>query len=237
MFGETPLRHVGENPFVPAARGSWPATLAPVAQLLDQGLELGRATVLVGENGSGKSTIVEAIAQAYGLSPEGGSTGSMHSTRATESPLHEHLRLERNPGTTRYGYFLRAETMHGFFSYLEDLPGGMDPAFHEMSHGESFMEIALEKFRGGGLWILDEPESALSFSGCLGLVGVLKELLEQGDSQVILSTHSPILAALPGARIHEVGEWGLRECDWEDLDLVRGWRSFLDAPQRFLRHL
>lgn len=237
MFGETPLRQVGENPLHPAKRDSWPATLAPVAQLLEHGLELGRATVLVGENGSGKSTIVEAVAQAYGLSPEGGSTGSMHVTRVTESGLHEHLRLERNPGTTRYGYFLRAETMHGFFSYLEDNPGGADPAFHEMSHGESFLEVAVEKFRGGGLWILDEPESALSFSGCLALLGVLKDLLEQGDSQVLLSTHSPILAALPGARIHEVGEWGLRERQWEDLELIQGWRSFLDAPQRFLRHL
>lgn len=237
MFGETPLRRVGENPFEPAERGIWPATLAPVAQLLREGLELGRATVLVGENGSGKSTIVEAIAQAYGLSPEGGSTGSMHSTRSTESTLHAHLLLERNPGTTRYGYFLRAETMHGFFSYLEDNPGGMEPAFHEMSHGESFLEIAVEKFRGGGLWILDEPESALSFSGCLALLGVLKDLLEQGDSQVILSTHSPMLAALPGALIHEVGDWGIRTSEWEDLDLVQGWRSFLDAPQRFLRHL
>ena len=85
--------------------------------------------------------------------------------------------------------------------------------------------------------MLDEPESALSFSGCLSLLAILKDRLDEGGSQVILSTHSPLLAALPGATIYEVGEWGLRETAWEDLALVRSWRSFLDAPERFLRHL
>jgi predicted ATPase len=194
----------------------------------------------VGENGSGKSTIVEAIALAYGLSPEGGSTGARHSTRASESLLADHLQLVRNAGTTRRGYFLRAETMHGFFTYLEKNPstsGRDDVRFHDMSHGESFLELAVNRFRGRGLWVLDEPESALSFSGCLSLLGVLKDLLASGESQVIMSTHSPLLAALPGARILEVGPWGLRPQSWEELDLVDSWRSFLDAPQRYLRHL
>ncbi|WP_321202359.1 hypothetical protein [Pseudarthrobacter oxydans] len=106
-----------------------------------------------------------------------------------------------------------------------------------MSHGESFLELAVNRFRGRGLWVLDEPESALSFSGCLSLLGVLKDLLASGESQVIMSTHSPVLAALPGARILEVGPWGLRPRGWEELDLVGSWRSFLDAPQRYLRHL
>ncbi|GAA4363198.1 AAA family ATPase [Paeniglutamicibacter cryotolerans] len=212
-------------------------TLAPVAQLLERGPEPGRATVLVGANGSGKSTRVEAIAQACGLSAEGGSTGAMHATRDTGSGLHRHLCLERNPGTTRYGYFLRAETMHGCFSYLEDNPAGPDLAFQEMSHGESFLETAAGKFRGGGPWILEEPASALSFPGCLALLGVLKDLIGLGDSQVIPCTHSPILAALPGTRGHEVGDRRLRERQRAELDLVQGWRSFLDAPQRFLRHL
>jgi predicted ATPase len=84
--------------------------------------------------------------------------------------------------------------------------------------------------------VLDEPESALSFGGCLALLGMLRDLAADG-SQIILSTHSPVLAALPGARIHEVGEWGLRHVEYDDLDLVQTWRLFLDAPQRFLRHL
>lgn len=158
---------------------------------------------------------------------------------ATESVLADHLHLVRNAGATRRGYFLRAETMHGFFTYLERNPSttGTDIAFHNMSHGESFLELAVDRFKGPGLWVLDEPESALSFSGCLSLLAVLKDIRAAGDSQVILSTHSPVLAALPDAQILEVGPSGLRTSTWEDLDLVTNWRSFLDAPQRYLRHI
>ena len=235
-----PIRRLEEDPSNILDRQKWPAVLPPVAQVLEDGLDLTPATVMVGENGSGKSTIVEAIALAYGLSPEGGSTGARHTTRSSESLLADHLQLVRNAGTTRRGYFLRAETMHGFFTYLEKNPstsGRDDVRFHDMSHGESFLELAVNRFRGRGLWVLDEPESALSFSGCLSLLGVLKDLLASGESQVIMSTHSPLLAALPGARILEVGPWGLRPQSWEELDLVDSWRSFLDAPQRYLRHL
>lgn len=237
-FERYPIRRLEEHPLEPLARGRWPASIPAVAQLLERGLDLGPATVFVGENGSGKSTLIESIAIAYGLSPEGGSTGARHSTRPTESELGEHLRLVRNGGASKRGYFLRAETMHGFYTYLEQNPGsGPEPAFHEISHGESFLELAIDRFRGPGLWLLDEPESALSVSGCLALLGILKSLLADGDSQVIMSTHSPLLAALPGATIHEVGTWGLRQTAWEDLDLVTTWKSFLESPERFLRHL
>ncbi|GAA1909127.1 AAA family ATPase [Arthrobacter gandavensis] len=234
-----PVRRLEEDPAHVLARTIWPAVLPPVAQILDRGLDLGPATILVGENGSGKSTLVEAVALAYGLSAEGGSTGARHSTRATESVLADHLRLIRNVGATRRGYFLRAETMHGFYTYLEENPrmDRPDIPFHEMSHGESFLELAADRFRGRGLWVLDEPESALSFSGCLRLLSVLKGLLADGRSQVIMSTHSPLLAALPGAEILEVGTWGLRRRTWEELDLVENWRSFMSSPERFLRHL
>ncbi|MEG9250078.1 AAA family ATPase [Arthrobacter sp. Soc17.1.1.1] len=238
-FDRFPIRRLTEHPAHTLDRRTWPATLAPVTTILDHGLDLGPATVLVGENGSGKSTIIEAIALAYGLSPEGGSTGAQHRTRSTESVLADHLQLVRNAGTTRRGYFLRAETMHGFFTYLESHPStnGPDVPFHEMSHGESFLELVVDRFRGSGLWVLDEPESALSFSGCLALLGVLKELVASGKSQVILSTHSPLLAALPGARIYEVGSWGLRPQRWKDLELVTSWQAFLSSPERYLRHL
>ena len=125
---------------------TWPATVPCVRQLLDEGLELGPLTILVGENGSGKSTLVEGIAQAYGLSPEGGSTGARHSTRPTESPLWRAIRIQRGIGAARWGFFLRAETMHGFYTYLEANPSGPQHAdgmrgrdpLHDMSHGESF---------------------------------------------------------------------------------------------------
>ncbi|MBY0689873.1 AAA family ATPase [Microbacterium marinilacus] len=222
------------HPLAPADMTVWPATLAPVRQVLAEGLDLGPVTVLTGENGVGKSTLVEAIAAAYGLNPEGGSTGAMHETRRSESPLDENLQLVRDAGAPRRGFFLRAETMHGFYSYLEDV--GFATELHRRSHGESFLELVEERLRIQGLWVLDEPESALSLSGCLALLGLLRSLVAEG-SQVILSTHSPVLAAFPGAEVFELGEWGIRRSTYDDLDLVRTWRLFLDAPERFLRHL
>jgi predicted ATPase len=191
-----PIRRVEAAPSEPMARDVWPATLAPVRQLLDDGLDLDPVTILVGDNGAGKSTLVEAIAIAFGLNAEGGSTGAMHHTRASESSLADQLRLVRGIGAPRNGFFLRAETMHGFFTYLEDV--GIDGGYHERSHGESFLDIVVNRSRIRGLWLLDEPESALSVSGCLALLGQLRDLVS-GGSQVILSTHSPILAAMPGA--------------------------------------
>jgi predicted ATPase len=234
-FSRLPVRSLGEHPLNPLDRTLWPATLPPVAQVLDHSLELGSATVFVGENGSGKSTLVEAIALAYGLGPEGGSTGARHATRATESRLWDHLQLVRNAGASKRGYFLRAETMHAFYTYLEQHPGWRpEPVFHERSHGESFLDLVDHRFTGAGLWILDEPESALSFSGCLALVDRLRSLLADGKSQVVLSTHSPVLAALPGADVYEVGEWGLRRREWMDLALVDDYTRFLLDPQSFL---
>ena len=215
--------------------GDWHRAVPAVRQVLEQGWDLGAATVLVGDNGAGKSTLVEGIATTFGMAPEGGSTGSMHRTRATESGFAHDIRLVRGAGAPRRGFFLRAETMHGFYTYLDEHPGA-DPMFHEMSHGESFLELIGSRMMYPGLYVLDEPESALSFTGCLALLQHLHDLVRH-DSQVILSTHSPLLAALPGATIYEVGEWGLRECAWEDLDLVVAWRGFLDDPQRYLRHV
>lgn len=229
-----PLRAVHKHRLAPADVAAWPASLPPVRQLLREGLEFGQITVLTGDNGAGKSTIVEAIAGAYGLNPEGGGTGAQHATRVTESPLAEHLQLVRGAGASKSGFFLRAETMHSLFTYYEEI--GVGGVMHERSHGESFLEIVSERSRIRGLWLFDEPESALSLPGCLALLGLLRDLAA-GGSQIILSTHSPVLAALPGAALYEVGGWGLRRTGYDELELVRTWRSFLDAPQRFLRHL
>jgi predicted ATPase len=234
-----PVRRVSGSTDGPSPpRDRWPQTLAAVRQLYDDGLDLGPLTVLVGENGSGKSTIIEAIAQAYGLSPEGGSTGARHSTRVTESRLGGYLQLRRGIGASHWGFFLRAETMHGFYTYLEDNRScRVEPRFHEMSHGESFLSVLGSRFNDPGLYLLDEPESALSFTGCLSLVGLLHEIAGSGTAQAIVATHSPLIAAAPGARIVEVGDWGLRESSWADLELVRNWQAFLDDPQRYLRHI
>jgi len=222
----------------PSASGTWPATIPAVAQVLREGIDLDPGvTFLVGENGSGKSTLVEGIAVAYGLSPEGGSRQARHSTRPTESPLSEWLRIQRGVGANRWGFFLRAETMHSFYTYLEENPStGPEPLFHEMSHGESFLAVLETRFDDPGFYCLDEPEAALSFSSTLSLIAVLRRIADEGG-QVLCATHSPVLAALPGATILEVGEWGLRPAVWEDLELVRHWRSFLDEPNRYTRHL
>lgn len=206
-------------------------------QLLDDGLELPPGvTFLVGENGSGKSTIVEAIALAYGLSPEGGSPQGQHSTRPSESGLDADLVLQRGIGTKRWGFFLRAETMHGWYTFLENHPGDRpDPQFHAMSHGESFIELLNARFNTPGFYCLDEPEAALSFRSTLTLIRVLHDITERGG-QVLCATHSPVLASMPGANILEVGDWGMRETAWDELELVRHWKSYLDAPARYLRH-
>ncbi len=222
---------------------SYPASIPGVAQLLEEGLDLSPGvTFLVGENGSGKSTIVEAVATAFGMSPEGGSTHSQHSSRPTESSLGGALQIVRGVGASRWGFFLRAETMHGWYSYMESLHAGVagppnpDPLFHEMSHGESFLAVLESRFSGKGFFCLDEPEAALSFSSTLGLIAILQRLVQR-RGQVLCATHSPVLASLPGARILEVGEWGLRETAWADLELVDHWRRFLEVPQAYLRHL
>jgi predicted ATPase len=229
---------VVHNPDSEFDLGAWPATLPCVGQVLEHGLELGSLTVIVGENGSGKSTLVEALAQSYGLSPEGGSTGARHRTRESESPLWKALILRRGVGASRWGFFLRAETMHGYYSYLEQHPAkGAEAVFHEMSHGESFIEVLNSRFTGPGLYILDEPESALSFTGSLALVSVLARIARSPTAQAIVATHSPIVAATPGARILEAGDSGLTERGWAELDLVSNWSGFLADPGLYLRYL
>ncbi|MEZ5097061.1 MAG: AAA family ATPase [Nocardioides sp.] len=229
------VRRVVANQY--AERGRWPAEIPAVRQLLDEGLELpAGVTLLIGENGTGKSTIVEAVAMAFGLSPEGGSVHARHSTHETESDLWRWIHLERSAGSSRWGFFLRAETMHGFYSYLEEHSSPHDPDFHRLSQGESFLEILRTRFDSPGLYCLDEPEAAMSFSAQLALIGTLHDLAA-GGSQVLCATHSPLLAALPGATVLEVGPWGLRRSTYDDLELVGHWRAYLADPRRYLRHV
>ena len=197
-------------------------------------------TFLVGENGSGKSTLIEALAGAHGLSPEGGSRGAMHSTRVTESPLGAALRLVRTPGRAANAYFLRAETMHGLYTYLEERPPQrgphLDGKLHERSHGEGFLDLLERKFRGYGFYLMDEPEAPLSFTSTLGLLAHLEALRADG-AQVVVATHSPLLTALPEATILELGPHGIRKTTWGDLEIVAHWRRFLERPDGYMKAL
>ena len=195
----------GAAPPTAEQRAGWPLTVPAIAHVLDQGLELpSGALVLVGENGSGKSTLMELLAVTLGLNPEGGSVHTRHRTRPSE-PESLGLVVERSPGADRWAYFLRDETLHGLYSYLETVGG--DPSFHELSHGEAFLEVLTRRAGGGGTYLLDEPDAALSFGGSLALVTVLLDLVTAG-AQVVVATHSPVVAALPGATLLEVGPWG-----------------------------
>ena len=216
-------------------------TIPAVAQVLAHGIDLAACTVLVGENGSGKSTLVEALAMAAGMNAEGGSTGATHRTHASESPLHEWVTVVRDPGAPRWGYFVRAETMHGLMGYLDETAQDgytRDPTFHRFSHGESFLALLqTSRFAGEGFFVMDEPEAGLSFETQLTLVGQLTLLAARRGAQVLVATHSPVIAALPGARILQVDDTGIHPVRWEQLAVVDHYRRFLDAPQRYLRHL
>lgn len=217
---------------------AWPASVPAISQILRDGVNLQPGlTVLVGENGSGKSTIVELLAEAYGLNPQGGSQLARYHSRDSEPGIGHQLSVVRGPYKAAWAYFMRADTMHGLYSYLEENPAHVpEPRFHEMSHGEGFLELLRTKVNQPGFYLMDEPDAPLSFTASLALVRVIIELLAVG-SQLVIATHSPILAATPGAALLEVGEWGLRPTSWEELELVRSWRSFITDPSRYLRHL
>jgi len=223
------------------ARAGYPWDL-PVVEALNGGLALHpRVTYFVGENGAGKSTLVEAIAVAAGMNPEGGSRNFAHSTRDSHSPLAEALRLVRGIRRPRTDWFLRAESIFTAATYMEELPDDALAAYggrslHEQSHGESFLAIVVNRFGPDGLYVLDEPEAALSTQNCLTLVRRIHELTAAG-SQFVVATHSPIVLAYPDALIYECSADGLDEIRYEAATPVRLTRAFLDSPERFLRDL
>ena len=224
----------------PGGPGTWAAAVPAAAQLLREGLELPPGiTVLVGENGSGKSTVIEMMAEAYGLNPQGGSILAPALRLKESEPRAGHrLTVEREPGQHAWAYFMRADTMQSLYAYLEENPSGTRPPerLRELSHGEGFLQILRTRVNQRGFYLMDEPDAPLSFVASLGLVALLHDLARE-HSQAVVATHSPIVAALPGANILELGDWGMRPARWADLDLVKEWRDFLNDPQIYLRYL
>jgi predicted ATPase len=227
-------------------RAGHPWQLPAVAALEGEGLALDpHVTFLVGENGSGKSTLLEAIAVAAGMNPEGGSSNFAFATRESHSALGDAVRLVRGLRRPRTDFFLRAESLFTAATYLEGLPPGPHGgplyayggrSLHEQSHGESFLAVVLNRFGRDGLYLLDEPEAALSAQNCLTLLRRIHELVTQG-SQFVVATHSPLLLAYPGGTIYELSEDGIEPVAFDAAAPVQLTRAFLGAPERFLREL
>lgn len=202
-------------------------------------------TFLVGENGTGKSTLLEAIAVAYGFNAEGGTRNFGFSTSSTHSDLYQSLTLLKS-AYPRDGFFLRAESFYNAASYLDEIYA---PEFalhiktsygscslHEQSHGESFLSLVQNRFHAEGLYLLDEPEAALSPSRLMTLLAEIHNLVKK-RSQFIIATHSPILMAYPGAEILELSETGIRSVNYRDTEHYQLTRRFLENPEKMLHYL
>ena len=206
-----------------------------------------KITFFVGENGSGKSTLLEAIAVSLGFNAEGGSKNFRFGTRRSHSELNEYIRIAKGVKRPRDGFFLRAESFFNVATEIENLDA--EPAagpsliasyggrsLHEQSHGESFLALMTERFRGQGIYILDEPEAALSPQRQLAVLSRIHDLVLD-DSQFIIATHSPILMAYPDACIYLCDQQGIAKVAYEDTEHFQVTRDFLANPERMLRVL
>jgi predicted ATPase len=196
-------------------------------------------TFFIGENGTGKSTLLEAIAIAAGFNAEGGSRNFRFATRASHSPLHEHLRLIRSGARPKDGYFLRAESFYNVATAADDYDvnhsyGG--ESLHAQSHGESFMALVLHRLNGNGLYLFDEPEAALSPTRQLSLMVAMRGLVERG-SQFVIATHSPILLGYPEAEILQFGTGAITPVEYKETEHYVVTRAFLERPEKMLREL
>ena len=213
----------------------YPFTI-PAVRCIDTIYPRADVTFFVGENGAGKSTILEAIAVASGLPSEGGSP-NVYREQQDVSPLHHHLKIVKGFRKPKYSYFLRAESLFNVFSYIDQLdPPKPKPSLHLRSHGEAFMATLINKLRGKGLYLLDEPEAALSPSRQMAALSVIHQLV-QDDSQLIIATHSPILLAYPNAKILSFTGGGIHEVAYEDTEHYAVTRDFLNHYPRRLEQL
>ena len=195
-------------------------------------------TFFVGENGSGKSTLLEAIAVGFGLNPEGGTKHERFSTQSTHSDLFRSLVLTKSIDAPTDSYFLRAESFYNLASSVDpqdfDQYGGR--SLHAQSHGESFLSLVLNRLRGNGLYLFDEPEAALSPTRQLALLAAMQRLVQR-NSQFIIATHSPILLGFPGATIYLFAEEALTRTTYLETEHYQITKAFLDRPERMLDEL
>jgi predicted ATPase len=205
-----------------------------------------KVTFIVGENGSGKSTILESIAVEFGFNAEGGTRNFNFTSRATHSDLNQYIKVVKGTKRPKDGFFFRAESFYNFATNIDDLDSEMSfgpplinsyggRSLHEQSHGESFFAVFLNKFSGEGIYILDEPEAALSPSRQMSMLSRMHELVGEG-SQFIIATHSPIIMAYPDARIYQIDE-GFEQVNYENTEHYQVMHSFLNNTQKMLKIL
>lgn len=203
-----------------------------------------KVTYLIGENGMGKSTLLEAIAVALGFNAEGGSKNFNFNTQASHSILHNYLRISKGVHRMKDGFFLRGESFYNVASEIDerDKEGGgggriIDSyggkSLHQQSHGESFWSLFMHRFGGSGLYILDEPESALSITRQMAMLTQMHKLIDK-KSQFIIATHSPIVLAYPDATIYQMTPEGLNQVKYKETDTYQLYKGFLDNPEQML---
>ena len=211
------------------------------------GLELTKpVTIFVGENGVGKSTLIEGLAVAMGFNAEGGSVNFSFFTKESHSNLHEYITVSRGWRKHKDGFFLRAESFYNVASNIDDLDNGSGGlpiilsyggvSLHEQSHGESFMALVENRFSGNGLYILDEPEAALSPMRLMELICYIKKLVDN-NSQFIISTHSPILMTFPNAEVIEITQEEIKSVDYKETEHFLITKRFMDSPEQMIKNL
>ncbi len=216
----------------------------PVIKNLNQIVFHPKVTYIIGENGSGKSTLMEALAISQGFNPEGGTKNFNFFTNNSHSDLYKYLKVTRGVQREKDGFFLRAESFYNVATNIDTLekvdPGLLQSygsvSLHNQSHGESFFTLMQNRFGDNGLYILDEPEAALSPHRQMSMLTLMHNLIQK-DSQFIISTHSPILLAYPDALIYEISEGGINMVRYEQSDIYSISKYFLNNYQKVLSTL